>query len=81
MTYEYRIKCMNCSLHYSVYSWESDWHIFDPTSRGVQPNEGGYCPECGIKGNKLVFGPVERDGAASPRPSASRAGSAVSRSA
>jgi hypothetical protein len=51
-TYEYPIKCLNCSLHYSVFSWEkwADKHEL-----------GGFCPECGIRGNKIVWGPVMRD--------------------
>lgn len=51
-TYEYRLKCMNCSLHYAVFSWE---HWTD------KHEKGGYCPECGIRGNKIVYGPVERE--------------------
>ena len=49
-THEYRIKCRNCGLHYSVYSWDEKW---DEKGR-----EGGYCPECGIGGSKMVWGPV-----------------------
>ena len=51
-TFEYRIKCMNCGLHYSVYSWVGEWH---------SDKDGGYCPECGRKGGKLVHGPVSRE--------------------
>jgi len=51
-TLEYRIKCQNCGLHYSVYSWDEEW------SEG---RKGGYCPECGIGGRKLVWGPVGRE--------------------
>jgi len=50
-TYEYRIKCMNCGLHYTVLSWTDGWH---------EVKDGGYCPECGRKGGKLVHGPVAR---------------------
>ncbi|HEY7421496.1 MAG TPA: hypothetical protein VH541_05755 [Gaiellaceae bacterium] len=50
-TLEYRLKCLNCGLHYSVYSWV----------RWADKNElGGFCPECGIRGHKLVHGPVIR---------------------
>jgi hypothetical protein len=51
-TLEYRLKCLNCSLHYSLFSW----------TRWAEKNElGGFCPECGIRGNKVVYGPVKRD--------------------
>jgi len=51
-TFEYRIKCMNCGLHYTVLSWVDGWHT---------DKDGGYCPECGRKGGKMVSGPVARE--------------------
>src|SRR5262245_59920369 len=51
-TFEYPIKCLNCGLHYSVYSW---------TKWADEHELGGYCPECGIRGHKIVYGPVERN--------------------
>jgi len=52
-TFEYRLRCMNCSLHYALYSWERQWTDLH--------DKGGFCPECGIRGGKMVFGPVERE--------------------
>jgi|GEM_PF-3756126 len=59
-TYEYRIKCRNCGLHYAVFSWDENWAIPAGTS-GTGGREGGYCPECGAGGSKMVWGPVERE--------------------
>ena len=36
-TWIHKIKCLECSLHFSVYSWKEDWR---PT----------HCPECGNSG-------------------------------
>jgi len=47
-TLEYAIKCLNCGLHYTVWSWHK-WPDLN--------DKGGYCPECGIRGNKAVWGP------------------------
>ena len=52
-THEFRIKCRNCGLHYAVFSWNEKW--------GEGDAEGGYCPECGKGGTKLVWGPVNHD--------------------
>jgi hypothetical protein len=42
------IKCLNCSLHYTVWSENPDWV--------EEHDSGGYCPECGVwGGNKLVW--------------------------
>lgn len=35
-TYRYPFKCMNCGLHYNVYSWESRWN----------KDHAAFCPEC-----------------------------------
>jgi hypothetical protein len=48
--YEHRLKCMACGLHYSVYSYDVDW---------AEQREGGSCPECGVRGRKISWGPVE----------------------
>lgn len=42
MTYLHKFKCMACSLHFIIYSWNEDW-----------PVEGTrmYCPECGSGDN------------------------------
>lgn len=40
ITYVHKIKCLNCQLHYAVYSWHGKW---DPC----------YCPECGTNGPYL----------------------------
>ena len=47
-TFVYAVKCLNCSLHYTIYSWGRWADLHDL---------GGYCPECGIRGNKAVWGP------------------------
>jgi len=47
-THEFPVKCRNCGLHYSVFSWSENWP-FD------KERDGGYCPECGIKGSKMVW--------------------------
>lgn len=54
-TYEYRIKCQNCGLHYAVFSWDEEW-----AGGPSEGRQGGYCPECGVGGSKMVWGPVER---------------------
>jgi hypothetical protein len=46
---QFPIKCLACSLHYIVCSDDPEW-----------PNKalnGGFCPECGTLGAKLVHGP------------------------
>ena len=48
--FEHRIKCVRCSLHYIVLSEDESW----PESHAL-----GACPECGSRGGKLVWGPVE----------------------
>lgn len=53
MTYEYRLKCRNCSLHYAVFSFDSDWD--------EKHAQGGFCPECGVGGVKIIWGPVPQD--------------------
>ncbi len=40
MTYEHKVKCLTCQLHFTAYSWQEDWK---PTS----------CPECGDLSNYL----------------------------
>lgn len=34
MTYEHKIKCISCQLHFTAYSWDENWKV-------------KYCPECG----------------------------------
>jgi hypothetical protein len=53
LTYEYRLKCRNCSLHYAVFSFDSNWD--------EKHAEGGLCPECGMGGVKIIWGPVPHD--------------------
>src|SRR5262245_2913911 len=48
-SYEHRIKCMACGLHYSVFSYDEDW---------ASQRDGGSCPECGTRGRKMAWGPV-----------------------
>jgi hypothetical protein len=44
---EIPLKCLSCSLHYTVWSENPDW---------VEENKGGYCPECGAwNGHKLFW--------------------------
>jgi hypothetical protein len=56
-TYEYRIKCNNCSLHYVVFSWDENW-----ANTPGQGRNGGICPECGIRGAKMIWGPRDVGG-------------------
>lgn len=43
--YQYRLKCMSCSLHYIVCSWNDDW----------LSNTTPVCPECGHKGSSFAL--------------------------
>jgi DNA-directed RNA polymerase subunit RPC12/RpoP len=38
-TYEHKIKCMSCGLHFIAMSWQENWA---PTG----------CPECGVRYNE-----------------------------
>jgi hypothetical protein len=58
-SYEFRLKCLACGLHYTVLSWDEHWAIPEGES-GTGGREGGYCPECGTGGQKMVWGPVPR---------------------
>jgi hypothetical protein len=44
---------MACGLHFNIYSWESDW----PEGHGP-----ATCPECGTKGQILIFACIEMQG-------------------
>ena len=55
---QYKLKCMNCGLHYIVFSWYYDW--IDK----VKEYKGIFCPECGSnnisilsasKSDKFIF--------------------------
>lgn len=50
--YEHRIKCSACGLHYIVLSESRDWPL---------EWRGGACPECGVRGAKMVWQPVLMD--------------------
>jgi predicted nucleic acid-binding Zn ribbon protein len=44
-TYIYSLKCLQCGVHYQVYSWFPDWlHRHAP-----------YCPECGGSYRQLAM--------------------------
>ena len=53
-TYEHRIKCTQCGLHYIVLSDDEEW-----TKKAGE--HGGYCPECGARGGKLLHAPFVSD--------------------
>jgi DNA-directed RNA polymerase subunit RPC12/RpoP len=44
-THRFPVKCMNCGLHFNVYSWNEDWI----------EKHSPFCPECG-KQKALVLG-------------------------
>lgn len=58
---DYPIKCLACGLHYTVHSWNEDWHQTDGGKTRSATN-GGVCPECGAIGHKLICEPVKQDG-------------------
>ena len=58
---DYPIKCMACGLHYTVHSWNEDWHQTDDGKTRSATN-GGVCPECGAIGAKVIFEPVPQGG-------------------
>lgn len=51
-TFVFKIKCQGCGLHYEVCSWDEGWG---------KAHEYGFCPECGVKGGKMVWGPQKLD--------------------
>lgn len=58
---DYPIKCQACGLHYTVHSWQEDWHQTDGGKTRSGTN-GGVCPECGVIGGKILFTSEKRDG-------------------
>ncbi len=50
-TYEYPIKCLDCGLHYTVWSWNEDWH----------EKNTAHCPECGRDEHYIGFPIKARD--------------------
>jgi DNA-directed RNA polymerase subunit RPC12/RpoP len=50
MTYEYPIKCLECGLHFTVWSWKEDWH----------DRFKAFCPECGSDDHFIGFPKRER---------------------
>lgn len=51
MTYAIKFKCSSCGLHYQLFTWNADW----------TEQYKSFCPECGVKGGKMVWGPEETD--------------------
>ena len=51
MHYEIRIKCLSCSLHFIVLTWNPGWNERDEI----------HCPECGETTTKLVSDPIENE--------------------
>ncbi len=45
MTNEYPIKCLDCGLHFTVWSWDTDWH----------EKHTAHCPECGCNEHFIGF--------------------------
>ncbi|MHB8880377.1 MAG: hypothetical protein ACYC69_02585 [Thermodesulfovibrionales bacterium] len=43
--YGHSFKCMECGVHFNVYSWQASRHRVDNT----------YCPECGKQGGFLHY--------------------------
>lgn len=52
--YLFKIKCMNCSLHFTVTSWHENWPKYD--LERTENTGAPICPECGDTGfdRKLV---------------------------
>ncbi len=46
--YEIPIKCMACGLHFTLWSESPDRNAAEV-----------FCPECGVQGSKIMWGPVE----------------------
>jgi hypothetical protein len=47
------LKCMECGLHFQVFSWFQNWpEGTGPTHRSKK--EGPFCPECGQNGRFLI---------------------------
>lgn len=42
-TYIHKYKCLNCSMHFAVYSWHEDWPNYEGGGLGKV-----FCPECGL---------------------------------
>lgn len=53
--YDYPIKCQECGLHYTVHSWDGDWYGITESEDDRSTTGGGFCPECGTKGKKMLF--------------------------
>lgn len=47
------IKCMNCSLHYTIWTENPNW---------IEQHKGGYCPECGAWNGGKLYWQRERQG-------------------
>lgn len=45
-TITYKLKCMDCSLHFQVHSWHNDW---------AEEAAKIFCPECGSAGGKVIW--------------------------
>jgi rubredoxin len=58
---DHPIKCIPCGLHYTVHSWNEDWHQTDGGKERSATN-GGVCPECGAIGGKIIFQAIPREG-------------------
>lgn len=43
LTYIYSLKCLDCGMHFKVFSWYSNWNKLHKAN----------CPECGLQ--KSVF--------------------------
>jgi hypothetical protein len=57
---DYPIKCSACGLHYTVHSWNEDWHQ-NAAGQGRSLTGGGFCPECGAKGAKMIWASVPKN--------------------
>lgn len=46
-TFEYPIKCLDCGLHFTIWSWNDEWHV----------EHTATCPECNAQ-RTLGFPPL-----------------------
>ena len=47
----YSMKCMNCGLHFNIYTWYPERHSIDSI----------FCPECGLQGKFIIWKSVVGD--------------------
>jgi len=60
-TFQHGFKCLECNLHFHVYSWNEVWPTDDDVDEGQPRDPGPFCPGCG-KQTYLQFEPIKLDG-------------------